>query len=64
MSGNCSICGKTKDQARMDCHHIKNKKDYPTLLYEVDNGVLLCVKCHAEYENKPGQLQQLLKLKV
>jgi hypothetical protein len=55
----CQVCNKTKKQIKMDCHHIKNKKDYPTLQYEVDNGILLCSRCHKKYEAHPHFLLNL-----
>ena len=27
-------------------HHIRFKSDFPELIYEVDNGITLCVDCH------------------
>jgi 5-methylcytosine-specific restriction endonuclease McrA len=27
-------------------HHILPKRDYPELVYEVDNGITLCKECH------------------
>jgi 5-methylcytosine-specific restriction endonuclease McrA len=40
----CQICG----DIGTDCHHIKYAKDYPELRYNIDNGILLCMKCHKE----------------
>lgn len=39
----CKECG-AKD--RLHAHHIKKWRDYPSLRYELDNGVTLCHSCH------------------
>lgn len=36
-------CLSTK---RLQVHHIKKWADYPTLRYEITNGITLCQKCH------------------
>ena len=40
----CQICG-TSDEP-IEAHHLKPVKDYPDLIYDVDNGLTLCYKCH------------------
>lgn len=38
------VCG-TSDEP-IEAHHLKPVKDYPDLIYDVDNGLTLCYKCH------------------
>ena len=38
----CNNCEKVG----WELHHIKEAKDYPELLYDEDNIILLCKKCH------------------
>lgn len=39
----CVECGATK---KLHSHHIKRKKDFPELRFDLDNGITLCAKCH------------------
>jgi len=41
----CQECGATGD---LQAHHIKPVSQYPELIYDVDNGITLCKKCHAK----------------
>lgn len=42
----CQMCKITKEKATLDAHHIKPKRLYPELVYEVGNGITLCRECH------------------
>lgn len=44
----CVICG---DTARLECDHIKSVRDFPELIYSVDNGRVLCNSCHKKTDN-------------
>jgi hypothetical protein len=39
----CKMCGSSEN---IVCHHILEAKNYPELVYEVNNGVALCQSCH------------------
>lgn len=41
--GKCDICESTE---RLSAHHLWDKKTHPTLKYQDENGVCLCLDCH------------------
>ncbi len=43
----CMDCGATG--CRLHAHHIKEKRKYPALALEIDNGKTLCIPCHIKY---------------
>lgn len=45
----CQICGKHGSD--LEAHHIKEVCNYPDLIFEVDNGLTLCHKCHKTTDN-------------
>lgn len=45
----CQACGKRG--VRLEAHHIKEKCNFPELIYDVDNGITLCRECHKKTEN-------------
>ena len=48
----CQDCGASD---HLHAHHIRAKAEYPDLALDVNNGVLLCRKCHAlRHGDKPG----------
>lgn len=51
--GVCSACGKSGVQA----HHFFGRKAYPSVKWDVDNGVALCVGCHIMKVHRNGQTE-------
>lgn len=45
----CQKCGKTGRD--LEAHHIKEKCNYPELIFDVNNGLTLCHECHKETDN-------------
>lgn len=43
----CKICGS---KCRVAAHHILPKRDYPDLIFDVNNGISLCHKHHSEIQ--------------
>ena len=44
----CNICGSTEN---LQAHHIMPKNLYPDHIYDLNNGLCLCRKCHYYYHN-------------
>lgn len=42
----CQDCGGTEG---LDAHHIQSIFDYPKGVFEIDNGLTLCKKCHKRH---------------
>lgn len=45
----CQKCGSTEDSA---CHHIINKVNDKSQLFNVHNGIVLCFDCHTSYHSR------------
>ncbi len=46
----CQICFKRG--GNLHAHHIRPKRDYPELTYDVNNGATLCKLCHLGLSNR------------
>lgn len=45
----CQVC---KSDKKLMAHHIKNIVDFPECRFDLNNGILLCAKCHAIEHSK------------
>ena len=45
----CQECGCSSGYKQ--AHHIKSFSEYPDLMFSVNNGITLCVKCHKKTDN-------------
>ena len=43
----CQRCFAKKNEKLLHTHHIKSREEYPELIYDLDNGITLCVSCHS-----------------
>ena len=44
--GHCCRMPNCKMRRKLNAHHIKRWADFPSLRYEVSNGITLCKACH------------------
>lgn len=50
----CQKCNAKSQKGKriyLEAHHIKHINQNPNLLYEINNGITLCRKCHKETDN-------------
>ncbi len=47
--GSCDIC---KSEHDLTAHHLWDKKNHPSLMYQDENGVCLCITCHDDFHRK------------
>lgn len=52
-NGICGACGKAGNNA----HHFFGKGAYPSVKYDLDNGVLLCFGCHIFKVHRKNQTE-------
>ena len=57
----CVECGKT---GRLNAHHIESWADYPAMRFDVNNGITLCVDCHAKKHPDIANLIKKARYKV
>jgi hypothetical protein len=43
----CKKCGYSLDKRFMHCHHVKPKSEYPDLMFDDKNALVVCLYCHA-----------------
>ena len=53
----CQLCGET-DRTILEAHHMKHRSKFPELQFDFNNGITLCLKCHAlQHVNDPKSLR-------
>lgn len=58
---NCIFCGSSY---RLAAHHIFPKRDFPSLQFDVNNGVPLCHKHHSEMQFKEDKFRDLIMAEI
>lgn len=48
MCQKCNVSGKLKT---LNAHHLKDKYTYPEIMFDINNGLTLCVDCHNKVHN-------------
>lgn len=49
----CQLCSAGQNKKnRLEAHHIYPKRKYPELVYDIDNGITLCMRCHLYFWNR------------
>lgn len=57
----CQECGKRG--VKLNAHHIKEQRNYPELIFDINNGKTLCIVCHKKtenYGNRAKKIQSIL----
>jgi len=47
----CQECGKY--DCKLNAHHIQPTSTHPNLCHDIDNGITLCIECHANRHDEP-----------
>jgi hypothetical protein len=55
--GHCVDCGSAEN---LHAHHVKRKSQHPELSLDVDNGVCVCLQCHAKRHDDEKHIARLL----
>lgn len=56
----CQECGESNKRL-LQSHHIKSKSQYPNLIFDLNNGITLCVECHAQKHKDDKKIFNLIK---
>lgn len=56
----CQLCGET-DRTILEAHHMKHRSKFPELQFDFNNGITLCLKCHAlQHTDDPKSLRLII----
>ena len=59
----CQLCGEN-DRRLLESHHIKEKNKFPELKFDFNNGITLCLKCHALQHINDKKSLRLINWKI
>lgn len=53
----CQLCGEN-NRSILEAHHMKHRSKFPELQFDFNNGITLCLSCHAlQHLNDPKSLR-------
>ena len=59
----CQLCGET-DRTILEAHHMKHRSKFPELQFDFNNGITLCLKCHALQHTDDPKSLRLIQYKL
>lgn len=59
----CQLCGEN-DRNILEAHHMKHKSKFPELQFDFNNGITLCLKCHALQHTDDPKSLRLINYKI
>jgi len=59
----CKSCGET-NKKMLEAHHIIPKSLKPELIYDINNGITLCLECHLKEHINDIKSSRLIKYKI
>ena len=60
----CQFCGKPLTMETLSIHHIKPISERPDLVYEPDNCISLCKRCHVEHHRGLNRIADTNRIPV
>lgn len=59
----CKKCGET-DRKQLEAHHVKHRNAFPEFQFDLDNGITLCLTCHAREHERDSRSHRLILYKL
>lgn len=59
----CQLCGET-DRTILEAHHMKHRSKFPELQFDFNNGITLCLDCHALQHLNDEKALRLITYKI
>ena len=59
----CQHCGETNRKI-LEAHHMKNRSKFPELQFDFNNGITLCLSCHALQHINDAKVLRLINYKI
>lgn len=59
----CQLCGET-NKTILEAHHMKHKSKFPELQFDFNNGITLCLRCHALQHTDDPKSFRLITYKI
>jgi endogenous inhibitor of DNA gyrase (YacG/DUF329 family) len=59
----CQLCGENNKKI-LEAHHIKHRSNFPELQFDFNNGITLCLDCHALQHINDVKALRLIKCKM